>query len=147
MGGLEASIVNFFSPKDRIISFIYGEFGERWAELDRRFQTVVSQVKFPLGKAIDLPIVKKTLDKYQKIAGVLVILNETATGVLNPVSQIAKIVKNHKSQPLFLIDGISALGAVDLPMDKLGIDVLVTASQKAWMVPPGLDIIAVSSKA
>jgi len=104
-------------------------------------------VKFPLGKAIDLPIVKKTLDKYQKIAGVLVILNETATGVLNPVSQIAKIVKNHKSQPLFLIDGISALGAVDLPMDKLGIDVLVTASQKAWMVPPGLDIIAVSSKA
>ena len=144
MGGLEAAITNFFSPGDKIISFTCGEFGNRWVDVARAYGADVVQVKFPLGKSVSKEEVKKTLDGQKKVAGVLITLNETATGVLNKVAEIALIVKSHKDKPLLLIDAISALGAVDLPMDKIGIDVLVTASQKAWMAPPGLSMIAVS---
>ncbi len=147
MGGLEASIANFFSPGDKIVSFTCGEFGERWAEIARRFQANVLQVKVPLGMAIKQELVAETLNNTANVKGVLVTLNETATGVLNPISNIAKVVKSHPDCPLILVDGISALGAVDLPMDKIGIDVLITASQKAWMAPPGISMIAVSKKA
>lgn len=147
MGGLEASIANFFSPGEKLVSFTCGEFGERWAQIAQRFQADVLQVKVPLGTSINPELVAKTLDNATNFKGVLVTLNETATGVLNPIPDIAKVVKSHPDKPLFLIDGISALGAVDLPMDKIGIDVLVTASQKAWMAPPGISMIAVSNKA
>lgn len=147
MGGLEAAITNFFSPGDKIVSFTCGEFGNRWAEVAGRFQADVLHIKVPPGTAVTPELVSKTLNNTAKVKGVLVTLNETATGVLNPIANIAKIVKSHRDKPLLLIDGISALGAVDLPMDKIGIDVLVTASQKAWMAPPGIAMIAVSDKA
>ncbi len=147
MGGLEAAISNFFSPGDKIVSFTCGEFGNRWAEVAGRFQAEVFHIKIPLGTAVTPELVSKTINKITNIKGVLVTLNETATGVLNPISEIAKVVKSHPDKPLLLIDGISALGAVDLPMDKIGIDVLVTASQKAWMAPPGIAMISVSNKA
>lgn len=147
MGGLEATVANFFSPKDKIVSFTCGEFGNRWADVARAYSTDVVQVKFPLGSAVTLDMVEKTLNGHSEVAGVFVTLNETATGVLNPITGIAKIVKKHTNSPLFCVDAISSLGAVDCPMDKIGIDVLVTASQKAWMSPPGLSMIAVSPKA
>lgn len=144
MGGLEAAITNFFSPSDKLIFFTCGEFGNRWAEIGRRFGGDVLHVKFPLGKAVDRDEVYRVLLSEKKIDGVFFTHNETAIGVLNAISDFAPIVKAHSSQPLLLVDGISSLGAVDLPMDKLGIDVLVSASQKAWMAPPGLAFIAVS---
>jgi len=147
MGGLEAAIVNFFSPEETLISFTSGEFGERWAEIARRFGANVIQVKFPPGKAVAKNEVVRVLTDKKNIAGVLFTHNETSTGVLNAVSEFAPFVKKHHYKPLFLVDAISSLGAVDLPMDKLGIDVLVTASQKAWMAPPGIAMISVSSYA
>lgn len=147
MGGLEFAIVNFFSPGNTIVSFTCGEFGERWADVARNFGARVVQVKFPYGEAVDKNIVAKTLDKEKKIDGVLITHNETSIGVLNPVAEISSLVKKHKTKPLFLVDAISSLGAVDLPMDKIGIDVLVTASQKAWMSPPGLSMVSVSQRA
>ncbi len=150
-GGLEATIANFFSPKDVVIFFTCGEFGNRWTEIGRRFGLKVIQIKFPEGQAVKKEVVKKTLDQMKKIAGVFITHNETSTGVLNNLFEIAPIVKNQsaswRTKPLLLVDSVSALGAVDLPMDKLGIDVLVTASQKAWMSSPGLAMIAVSSYA
>jgi aspartate aminotransferase-like enzyme len=147
MGGLEAAVVNFFSPGDRIVSFTCGEFGNRWAEVARQFGADVEQVKVPSGTGITKDLVYETLAREKNLAGVLMTLNETATGVFNPVPELAPIIKTHASKPLLLIDSISALGAVDLPMDDLSIDVLVTASQKAWMAPPGLAMIAVSDEA
>lgn len=147
MGGLEAVVANFFSPGDKIVFFTCGEFGNRWADVARAYNTDVIQVKFPLGSAVSCDIVEKTLKGQDNISGVFVTLNETATGVLNPVAQIAQLVKLVKSRPLLCVDAISSLGAVDCPMDKTGIDVLVTASQKAWMAPPGLSMIGVSPKA
>lgn len=144
MGGLEAAVVNFFTPRDKIASFTCGEFGNRWAEVAHRFGAHVIHIKFPPGESVSINQVKKILSENPDLKGVLFTHNETSTGVLNTIADFAPIVKNHPNNPLLLIDSISALGAVDLPMDKLGIDVLVTASQKAWMAPPGLAMMAVS---
>lgn len=147
MGGLEAAVSNFFSPHDKLIFFTCGEFGNRWAEIGRRFGGDVLEIKFPLGKGVDQDEVYRILKNEKKVAGVFFTHNETSTGVLNKIADFAPLVKAHSNRPLLLIDSISALGAVDLPMDKLGIDVLVSASQKAWMAPPGMAFIAVSSLA
>lgn len=147
MGGLEAAVSNFFSPGDKLVFFTCGEFGNRFAEIGRRFGGDVVHVKFPLGKAVDRDEVYKVLISQKQIDGVFFTHNETATGVLNAIADFTPIVKAHSSKPLLIVDSISALGAVDLPMDSIGIDVLVSASQKAWMAPPGLAFIAVSSYA
>lgn len=147
MGGLEAAIVNFFSPGDIIVSLTCGEFGNRWAEVARRYSAEVEQVKFPLGQTVDKNEVYKVLESIPKIAGVLITHNETSTGVLNDIAEFAPLVKTHRSKPLLLVDSVSAMGAADLPMDDLGIDVMISASQKAWMAPPGLSFIAVSPDA
>lgn len=143
-GGLEAAVVNFFSPCDSVIFFTCGEFGNRWTEIGRRFGLKVTQIKFSDGIGVNKEVVKKTLSQTKKIAGIFITHNETSTGVLNNLFEIAPIIKNHPSNPLLLVDSVSSLGAVDLPMDKLKIDVLITASQKAWMSSPGLAMIAVS---
>lgn len=147
MGGLEAAVSNFFSPGDKLIHFTCGEFGNRFAEIGRRFGADVLHIKFPLGKAVDRDEVYRVLISQKKIDGVFFTHNETATGVLNAISDFAPIVKAHSSCPLLIVDSISALGSVNLPMDALEIDVLVSASQKAWMAPPGLAFIAVSAEA
>lgn len=146
MGGLEAAIVNFFSAGDTIVSFTCGEFGNRWAEVARQYGANVIQVKFTSGTAVDAGEVRKVLGGLDKVDGVLITHNETANGVKNDIAQIAPIVRAQKSNPLLIIDSISVLGATDLPMDSLGIDVLVSASQKAWMAPPGLAFISVSER-
>ncbi len=147
MGGLESAIVNFFSPEDKIVSFTCGEFGNRWADVARAFGAEVFQVKFPSGKSVDKDEVYRVLEQNPDAKGVLFTLNETATGVLNKVVDFTPLVHQHKNKPLILVDAISSLGAVDLPMDEIGVDVLVTASQKAWMAPPGFAMVAVSPKA
>ncbi|MBI4067768.1 alanine--glyoxylate aminotransferase family protein [Candidatus Gottesmanbacteria bacterium] len=147
MGGLEAAISNFFSPGDTLVFFTCGEFGNRWAEIAKRFGGNMIHIKAQVGEVVKVEKVEEVIHKYKKIAGVFFTHNETATGVLNKLDQLIPLVKQHQSKPLILVDSISALGAVDLPMDKLGIDVLVTASQKAWMAPPGIAMIAVSQKA
>lgn len=147
MGGLEAAVANFFSSGDKLVFFTCGEFGNRWADVARAYKAEVVQLKFPLGEAVDIEKVKEVLKGEKNIKGVFITLNETATGVLNPVEKVSDIVKSHQNNPLFLVDAISALGAIYLPMDKIGIDVLVSASQKAWMALPGMAFIAVSDKA
>ena len=145
--GLETAVVNFFSPGDSVIFFTCGEFGNRWSEIARRYGLNVNQVKFPEGTAVKKEVVQQTLKKTKKLAAVFITHNETGTGVLNNLFTIAPIVKNHPDKPILLVDSVSALGAVDLPMDRLGIDVLVSASQKAWMSTPGISMIAVSTTA
>ncbi|MCL4363761.1 alanine--glyoxylate aminotransferase family protein [Patescibacteria group bacterium] len=146
-GGLETAVVNFFSPGDEVIFFTCGEFGNRWSEIARRFQLKVNQVSFPEGRAVDKDVVKQTLSRAKKLAGVFITHNETGTGVLNDLFSIAPLVKNHPAKPLLLVDSVSALGGVNLPMDRLKIDVLISASQKAWMASPGIAMIAVSPQA
>lgn len=145
--GLETAVVNFFSPGDSVIFFTCGEFGNRWAEIGKRYGLNINQVKFPEGTAVKKEIVQQTLQKIKKLAAVFITHNETGTGVLNDLFAIAPIIKSHPDKPLLLVDSVSALGGVNLPMDNLKIDVLITASQKAWMSSPGISMIAVSEEA
>lgn len=147
MGGLEAAIVNFLSPGDKVVVFTCGEFGNRWVEIARRYGTSLLHVRSSVGHAINKDELYRVLEKEDNISAVLITHNETSTGVLNDISELVPFIHSHKNKPLLMVDAISSLGAVNLPMDELGIDVLVTASQKAWSAPPGISMIAVSEKA
>lgn len=147
-GGLEAAVVNFFSPGDKVIVFSNGAFGERWAAIAKAYGLDLRRVDVPHGRAIEADLVRDELKKDSGREGpkaVLLTHNETSTGVLNPLKEIAPIVRD--SNKLFLVDGVSSAGAVELEVDAWGIDVLVTASQKAWGAPPGVAMLSVSERA
>ncbi len=150
-GGLEAAIANLFSPGDKVLSVTVGAFGERFAEVAERFGLEVIKVESQWGKPADLPGLRKALEASGNVAGVLMTHNETSTGVQNDVESVSQIIREHGankgSRPLLVVDAISSLGAVDIPVDKWEIDVIVTASQKAWMAPPGLTMLSASERA
>lgn len=144
-GGLEASLVNLFSPGDTVISLAVGAFGERYAEIAERFGLNIVRVSSPWGQAADMDGLRQALKEHPQAKGVLITHNETSTGVQNDVEQAAKIAREHGA--LLLVDAISSLGAVDIPVDRWKIDVAITASQKAWMAAPGLTMLSVSKAA
>ncbi|MEO8287597.1 MAG: alanine--glyoxylate aminotransferase family protein [Chloroflexota bacterium] len=147
-GGLEASIANIFSPGDTALALTVGAFGDRYAEIAERFGLNVVRISSPWGEAADISALERALDETPNVKGVLITHNETSTGVQNDVEKAARIVRKQGSEsPVLLVDAISSLGAVDIPVDKWEIDVIVTASQKAWMAPPGLTMLGVSRRA
>ena len=147
-GGLEASIVNLFSPGDTVLCLTVGAFGDRYAEIAERFGLNVIRLTSPWGEAADLAVLDQALVDTPAVKGVLMTHNETSTGVQNDVEKAARIVhKQGDNAPLLLVDAISSLGAVDIGVDKWEIDVIVTGSQKAWMAPPGLTMLSVSERA
>ncbi|HEX8228837.1 MAG TPA: alanine--glyoxylate aminotransferase family protein [Chloroflexia bacterium] len=150
-GGLEASIANLFSAGDTVISLSVGSFGDRYAEIAERFGLHVVRVASPWGETVDLDALQAALVETSNVKGVLVTHNETSTGVQNDVEAVSRIVRHtsgaHGNSPLLLVDCISSLGAADIPVDRWGIDVAITASQKAWMAPPGLTMLSVSDRA
>jgi aspartate aminotransferase-like enzyme len=150
-GGLEASLVNVFSPGDTVLAVTVGAFGDRYAEIAERFGLHVIRVVSPWGHAADVEALAAALATTPEVKGVLMTHNETSTGVQNDVQTVGKLLQNHAAthgnRPLLLVDAISSLGAVDIPVDKWGIDVIITGSQKAWMAPPGLTLLSVSERA
>ena len=144
-GAMESSIVNLFSPGDEVIAINGGKFGERWGNISEVYNLKVHWVNVEWGKAVDVSVIKGLLDKNPNIKGVLSQASETSTTVTHPVRELAELTK--KSDCLLIVDGITAVGVTDIPMDKWGIDALVSGSQKAFMLPPGLAFIALSEKA
>jgi aspartate aminotransferase-like enzyme len=144
-GGLEAAIVNTLSPGDKVLSVSVGVFGERFATLAGQFGAEVMPLRFEWGKAADADAVRQALKAEPKIKAVLVTHNETSTGVTNDLEAISSAVKEFDK--LLLVDAISSLGSINLPVDDWHCDVVVTASQKGWMVPPGLAMVSVSQEA
>ena len=144
-GGLEAAIVNQFSPGDRVLSITVGSFGERWCEIARAFGLDVDHLQIEWGRAADPTQVERRLDEGGPFAGVLVTHNETSTGVTNPVERLAPIVRRHGA--LFLVDAVSSMGAIPFHTDTWDVDVAITGSQKAWMCPPGMTMLSVSPRA
>ncbi len=144
-GALEAAIVNCFSPGDRILSLSMGAFGERWAEIAQAFGLDVDILSVPYGESIDPVAVRHKLQG-QRFTGVLTTFNETSTGVLLDLENVARAVHEH-SDALLLVDAVSGLGGADLRMDEWACDVVVTGSQKALMAPPGLAMVAFSPRA
>lgn len=145
-GGMEAAIANTFSPGDRVLSVSIGAFGDRFAEIASVFGAEVVKLDFPLGTIADPDVIRQRLQADPSIRAVLVTHNETSTGVTNDLVAISDAVHG-ASDALLIVDAISSLGSIDLPTDALGVDVVITASQKGWMVPPGLTMLSYSQKA
>jgi aspartate aminotransferase-like enzyme len=144
-GGLEAAIVNTLSPGDKVLSVSIGVFGERFASIAQQFGAEVVPLRFEWGKAADADAVREALKKEPGIKAVLVTHNETSTGVTNNLEAISSVVK--QADKLLLVDAISSLGSINLPVDAWHCDVVVTASQKGWMVPPALAMVSVNQEA
>ncbi|KAB2952875.1 alanine--glyoxylate aminotransferase family protein [Heliorestis acidaminivorans] len=146
-GGMEASIVNFLSPGDKVLALSIGAFGDRYATIAKNYGCIVDKVDFEWGTAIDLDVVKAQLDAdvNQEYKAILVTHNETSTGVCNDLEGLGNIRGDHPA--LLLVDSVSGLGVMDVRPDEWGLDVVVTAAQKGFMIPPGLAFISVSPKA
>jgi aspartate aminotransferase-like enzyme len=146
-GAMEAGIINFFSPGDRVLVVHNGKFGERWAEVAKAFALDVVEVTAAWGQPIDPSAVKAALDADtgKAIKGVVVTHSETSTGVINDLETIAKHIKAHGA--LSIIDAVTSLGASNVPIDAWSLDVVCSGSQKGFMIPPGLGFVTVSPKA
>lgn len=144
-GAMEGSITNLFSPGDEVLAINGGKFGERWGQISEKYGLKVHWIKVEWGEAVDPAEVEKVLDENPQIKAVLCQASETSTTVRHPVEAIAAITKDRDT--LTIVDGITAVGVFDLKMDESGIDVLVSGSQKAFMLPPGLAFAALSEKA
>ena len=143
-GAMEASVANLFSPGDKVLVVNGGKFGERWLNISNAYGLNPIDLKVGWGEAVKVADVEQQLKAHPDIRGVMIQASETSTTVFHPVKEIAKLTQNG---PLFLVDGVTAVGVVPLSMDEWGIDVLVTGSQKALMLPPGLGFIALSDRA
>ncbi|HKR99124.1 MAG TPA: alanine--glyoxylate aminotransferase family protein, partial [Candidatus Dormibacteraeota bacterium] len=144
-GGLEAGVVNLLDPGSRALFCVMGSFGERWAEVGDAYGVDVVRLAVQGGEAIDPEDVDRVLAEHPDIDTVYVTHNETSTGVVNDLPAIAAVVKSRGK--LLCVDSVSGAGCLPLDTDTLGIDVLVTGSQKGWMAPPGVAIVAVSAAA
>ena len=138
-GGLESAVANLLSPGERVLAVTIGAFGDRFADLAAAFGADVARYTLPWGEAADPE------DLEPDIATVLITHNETSTGVTNRLQALAEVVKRH--QRLLVVDGVSSIGSIDLPVDRWAVDVAITASQKGWMLPPGVTMLGVSKAA
>jgi aspartate aminotransferase-like enzyme len=145
-GGLEALLVNTLSPGDEVLGIDSGKFGERWCEMATTFGAKVTVLKTGWGEAVKISEVAKHLSDHPNTRAVICQACETSTGVLHPIRELGELIHQYP-QTLFLVDGITALGAVPMPMDEWHIDGIVGGSQKAFMLPTGLSFVAFSKKA
>lgn len=145
-GAFEAGMVNFISRGETVVCIGGGKFGERWADVAETAGAEVVPVEVEWGRAVDPGRLESVLEAHPNVSMVTVTASETSTGVLHPVAELADVVRQ-SSGALFAVDGITAVGVHRMPMDEIGIDVLVAGSQKAFGVPPGLGFVAASDRA
>jgi aspartate aminotransferase-like enzyme len=145
-GGMEALLVNTLAPGDSILGIDSGKFGERWCEMAQVFGGHLHTLKVEWGQAVTVAAVKSHLDQHPEIRIVMCQACETSSGVVHPIRELGELIHKYP-ETLFLVDGITALGAMPLPMDTWSIDGLVGGSQKAFMLPTGLSLFSFSEKA
>ena len=146
-GGLESAIVSFLSPGDKVLGITIGAFGDRFAKIATVYGAEVTKLSFEWGQAADPAKVREALKAGGPWKAVLMTHNETSTAVTNPIADLAAAVKEVAPDALLIVDAISGLGAVPFKTDEWGLDVVVSGSQKAWMVGPGLSFVSVSPRA
>jgi aspartate aminotransferase-like enzyme len=145
-GGMEGCITNLFSPGDKVLVVNGGKFGERWGKISESYGLKPVWINVEWGQAVDPKEVKAALDKDKDIRGILVQASETSTSVAHPIEALSKLTRD-RDDILLVVDGITGVGVSPLPMDEWGIDAIVTGSQKALELPPGLALVALSEKA
>jgi aspartate aminotransferase-like enzyme len=146
-GGMEATIVNLFSPGDAVAAITIGAFGNRFAKIAETFGASVTRIEFPWGQAAKTEVVLERLAGIANLRGVLVTHNETSTGVTNDLQALASAIRHQHPDVLLAVDAVSSLSCVDLRMDEWALDVVLTGSQKGWMIPPGLAFVGVGARA
>ena len=144
-GAMEGAVVNTLSPGDRVIVVRGGKFGERWADICQAYGLHVFPVDVPYGKSVDPAAVAGALERAPASKAVFATHSETSTGAVHDIQALAGIVR--RTEALLVVDAITSLGVMDLPMDAWGVDVAVSGSQKALMLPPGLSFAALSDRA
>lgn len=144
-GGMEAAVSNCLPPGSKAICVISGRWGERWRNLCKAFGVEAVNVTVPYGQAVPPEQLKKALADHPDALAVFATLSETATGVANDVAAFGKLTT--AANKLLIVDTISGLGVMECRTDDWGIDINVTGSQKALMLPPGLAFLSVSDKA
>ena len=135
-GAMEAAVANCFVAGDEVLVVNSGKFGERWLKLCEAFGVKAIELRVEWGCAVRPEQVEGALREHPAVRGLLVQASETSTTAVHPIEQLAELTRTR--DVLLVVDGITAVGVYDLPMDKWGIDVLITGSQKALMLPPGL---------
>ncbi|MBI2060875.1 MAG: alanine--glyoxylate aminotransferase family protein [Nitrospirae bacterium] len=145
-GAMEGAVTNILSKGDKAVVVEGGKFGERWADVCKAYGVQAEVLHVEWGKAVDPAVVRKAVQNGKDVKAVFVQASETSTGVMHPVKEIAEITRS-MPDTLLVVDGITAVGVFPVPMDQWGIDVLVSGSQKAFMLPPGLGFAALSEKA
>ena len=145
-GGLEAAIVNTLSPGDRVLGVSIGSFGDRFAKIAGIYGADVTKLDAEWGYAAAGDEIRERLRSMTGTKAVLLTHNETSTGVMNPIAELAAAIRDEAPDALILVDSVSGLGAVPFEMDAWSVDVVVTGSQKAWMAAPGLAMIAASQR-
>lgn len=144
-GAMEGAVVNLCSRGDRVLVVRGGKFGERWEKIARAYGLDVVPLDVPWGEAVDPERVRRALAEQGPFRAVLLQASETSTGVAHPVREVADLTR--RTDTLCVVDGITAVGVFPIPFDEWGIDCLVTGSQKALMLPPGLAFAGLSARA
>src|SRR5947209_1860533 len=144
-GGLEAAVANCLPAGSKAIVLIAGRFGERWRNICKAFGVEVVSVSVPYGQAVQPEQLAKALADHPDALAVCSTLSETSTGVGHDIAAFGQLVA--KTPALLLVDAISGLAVMECRTDAWNIDVNVTGSQKALMLPPGLAFVSVSDKA
>jgi aspartate aminotransferase-like enzyme len=143
--GWEVAVVNLLSPGDPVFAAVNGDFGARFARVAAAFGLDVRRLDVPWGQAITPHLLGQALAANPDVKAVLLVHNETSTGLTNPLPALARLVRDHGA--LVVVDSVSGVGGLPLEMDAWGLDLVLSGSQKAWMCPPGLLIVAVGPRA
>lgn len=144
-GGMEAAVTSCLAAGEKVILLSAGRWGERWKGVLKAHQATIVLVEVPYGKAITPEMLATALAANPDAKAVFATLSETSTGVGHDIEAFGKLTAN--SPALLIVDGISGLGAMECRTDAWGVDVMVSGSQKALMLPPGLAFVSVSPKA
>jgi len=145
-GGMEGSVTNFLSPGEKALVVNGGKFGERWMKICQAYGVKVEEIKVEWGHSVRPEQVEEALRKNPEIKAVFTQASESSTGVAHDIRAIAQIVRNN-DDCLMVVDAVSAMGVFDIQTDHWGLDIVVTGSQKALALPPGLAFVSVSEKA
>jgi alanine-glyoxylate transaminase/serine-glyoxylate transaminase/serine-pyruvate transaminase len=148
-GGWEAALVNTLSPGDRVLAPRYGQFSHLWIDLAQRHGMRVDIIDVEWGEGAPVDRIEAILsqDRQHEIKGVLIVHNETATGVTSDLGAVRRAIDAAQHPALLYVDGVSSIGSIDFRMDEWQVDLAVTGSQKGLMLPAGLGIVCASPKA
>ncbi len=146
-GVMEAMVVNALSPGDHVLGVSIGAFGDRFATIAETYGAQVERLAFDWGTAADPKLVAEALEKDPSLTAVMLTHNETSTGVTNDLQALAAALRGARPDVLIMVDAISSLGSLPCSVDAWDLDFVGTGSQKGWMVPPGLAMVSISTRA